>query len=92
MQNQGSLEQRYEIYASYVDKDGNGIDGKPIKTFEEWLNSWANSSGYSLTYSNQSQHSTQRKHCPRYALWMKVTGFVSIAVMICKASYKMPTG
>lgn len=39
MQNQGSLQDRYEIYASWVDANGNGIDGKPLKSFEEWCNS-----------------------------------------------------
>lgn len=37
----GSLKSRYEIYVQCVD-DGNGNDsttGKPILTFDEWLNS-----------------------------------------------------
>ena len=39
MQNQGTLEERYAIYASHVDADGNDITGQPLKTFEEWLES-----------------------------------------------------
>jgi hypothetical protein len=37
----GSLEQRYQIYLACAN-DGTGksiIDGKPLKTFEQWLNS-----------------------------------------------------
>jgi hypothetical protein len=37
----GTLEQRYAIYLACAD-DGTGhsiTDGKPLKTFEEWLNS-----------------------------------------------------
>jgi hypothetical protein len=40
-QNQGSLEDRYEIYVKNAD-DGNGNDittGEPLLTFDEWLNS-----------------------------------------------------
>jgi len=36
-----NLETRYQLYLDCAD-DGNGIDittGKPLKTFEEWLNS-----------------------------------------------------
>ena len=38
---QGTLEQRYENYLTFSD-DGNGNDKhtkKPLKTFDEWLNS-----------------------------------------------------
>ena len=38
---EGTLEERYAIYKACAD-DGNGIDittGKPLKTFDEWLNS-----------------------------------------------------
>ena len=38
---QGTLEQRYENYLTFSD-DGNGNDrntGKPLKSFDEWLNS-----------------------------------------------------
>lgn len=37
----GSNDQEYQIYLSCAD-DGNGVDfttGKPLKTYEEWLNS-----------------------------------------------------
>ncbi|WP_255495711.1 hypothetical protein [Sinimarinibacterium sp. NLF-5-8] len=40
MQNQGSLYDRYQIYLACAD-DGKGGDvtnnGKPLKTFDEWL-------------------------------------------------------
>jgi hypothetical protein len=38
---QGTLEQRYENYLTFSD-DGNGNDRntkKPLKSFDEWLNS-----------------------------------------------------
>jgi hypothetical protein len=38
---QGTLEQKYENYLTFSD-DGNGNDrntGKPLKSFDEWLNS-----------------------------------------------------
>lgn len=37
----GSDDQKYQTYLSCAD-DGNGVDfttGKPLKTYEEWLNS-----------------------------------------------------
>jgi hypothetical protein len=38
-QARGSNCQEYEIYVSAIDKDGLWLDGKPAKTYEEWLNS-----------------------------------------------------
>ena len=41
MQYQGSLWDRYQIYLACAN-DGNGnsiIDGKPLKSFEDWCNS-----------------------------------------------------
>lgn len=40
-QTRGTDEQEYQIYLACAD-DGNGnsiTDGKPLKTYEEWLNS-----------------------------------------------------
>jgi len=42
MQNQGTLQERYDIYVS-IANDGKGNDiltGEPLKSFDEWLNSW----------------------------------------------------
>jgi len=39
-QARGTNSQEYEIYLSAVDpKTGLWLDGKPVKTYEEWLNS-----------------------------------------------------
>jgi len=36
----GSYEHQYEIYLSGVDKDtGLWLDGTPVKSYDEWLNS-----------------------------------------------------
>jgi len=36
----GSNDQEYEIYLSAVDKDtGLWLDGTPVKSYDEWLNS-----------------------------------------------------
>ena len=40
-QTRGTNENEYELYLSFAD-DGTGIDfttGKPMKTFDEWINS-----------------------------------------------------
>ena len=39
-QARGTNSQEYQIYLSGVDKKtGLWLDGKPVKTYEEWLNS-----------------------------------------------------
>ena len=35
----GSNDQEYEIYLSAVDENGLWLDGKPAKTYDEWLSS-----------------------------------------------------
>ncbi len=40
-QARGSNDSEYQLYLDFAD-DGNGLDsttGKPLKTYEEWLNS-----------------------------------------------------
>ena len=38
-QARGTNDQEYQIYLSAVDSKGLWLDGKPVKTYDEWLGS-----------------------------------------------------